>query len=278
MSHKKVTRIDPLQEALPAGGVDSHAHLNGAEFAVDRQEVLKLAAQVGISGIGNIFLSPEAYELGKNEFADYPGVFFLLGIHPSDGQLCTDDCLDRMEKIFLADNRIRALGEIGLDYHYDHCPQELQRKVFAMQLELAKKLAKPIVIHCRDAEYDCLSLLEAGGFKNYPLLWHCFGGAADLAKRIIDNGWHLSIPGSVTFPANRQTAEAVRHVPADRILLETDCPYLSPVPWRGTRNQPAYLVFTARFVAAVRNVPAADLWLQCGRNASSFFDYGFEQE
>lgn len=271
MSHKKPRRINPLDEALPLGGVDSHAHLDSKEFDPDRDEVIARAQAVGVSFIGNVFLSPEAYRQRKVCFNSHSNIFFLLGVHPCDGLACTSGCLEEMEEIIQRDARIKAVGEIGLDYHWDDCPRELQLDAFAKQMEMAKKISRPVVIHCREAEDDCLTFLEAGGFVDYPLLWHCFGGNAIQARRIIRNGWHISIPGPVTFPANSALREAVRELPADKLLLETDCPYLPPVPWRGTRNEPAYTVFTARAVAAARSEPADQLWLQCGANARRFF-------
>lgn len=271
MGHKKPVRIDPLAMALPKGGADSHAHLDGEEFDKDRIEVLERAFKTGISNIANVFLGPDDYKKNVDFFAQYSQVFYILGIHPCHGQMCTEECLDEMEIIFNKDKRVLAVGEIGLDYHWDDCPKDLQLQVFARQLELAKKLDKPVVLHCRDAETDCLAFLEAGGFKNYPLLWHCFGGNDELAKRIINNGWHISIPGAVTYPANKSLREAVKSIPADRLLLETDCPYLAPVPWRGLRNEPACLVFTANEVAKAREENAEDLWQTCGNNMRAFF-------
>lgn len=271
MGHKKIQRIDPRLAALPPGGADSHAHLDSKEYDADRDGIIARATEVGVTYIGNVFLSPEAYETGKGYFAACPNVFFLLGIHPCDGLKCDDACLDKIAAIVESDSRVAAVGEIGLDFHWDDCPRELQMRAFAAQLELAKKLGKPVVIHCRDADWQCITLLEAGGFKDYPLLWHCFGGDSALAKRIIANGWHISVPGPITYPANKALREAVALIPGDRLLLETDCPYLSPVPWRGTTNEPAYLVFTARAVAAARDADPAELWLTCGNNALRFF-------
>ncbi|MBD5608097.1 MAG: TatD family hydrolase [Desulfovibrio sp.] len=271
MGHKKPVRIDPLTVALPPGGADSHAHLDSEDYDANRDEVIARAAKVGVTYIGNVFLSPGAYRAGKDYFADYPNIFFLLGIHPQDGASCGLDTLAEIEEIAKNDSRVAAIGEIGLDYFRDPCPKELQLQTFAKQVELAKKLDKPIVIHCRDAEEDCLTLLEAGGFKDYPLLWHCFGGDARLAKRLLHNGWSISIPGPVTYPANSALREAVAIIPRDKLLIETDCPYLSPVPWRGTTNEPAYLPFTGRAVASARGVDPEELWLNCGDNAVTFF-------
>ena len=264
-------RIDPVEAALPAGGVDSHAHLDMETFNSRRDEVIRLAKKCGVSQIGNVFLSPSNYRNNQIYFRDEPGIFFLLGMHPSDGMKCTPECLSQIEEAFQQDPRLAAVGEIGLDYYWNDCPRELQREIFVLQLEMARKLDKPVVIHCRDAAEDCLAFLEAGGFKDYPLLWHCFGGDRELAKRIVDNGWHISIPGSITYKANNAAREAVAIIPDDKLLLETDSPYLSPVPWRGTPNQPAYIVFTAREVARIRNIEPNDLWQLCGENARRFF-------
>lgn len=271
MAHKKTQRIDPLAVRLPAGGVDSHAHLDGKEFDQDRQVVINRAAQAGITQIGNVFLSPEDWSAKRHFFANNQNVFYLLGIHPCDGMKCTPQCLERIEDCFINDNRIRAVGEIGLDFHWDDCPRELQMQAFARQLEMAKKMAKPVVIHCREAEAECLTLLQAGGLDGYPLLWHCFGGNSHLAKEIITHGWHISIPGPITYPANVELRKAVAEIPDERLLLETDCPYLSPVPWRGTRNEPAYAVFTCRAVAQARGENPDTLWRICGDNARKFF-------
>lgn len=271
MGHKKPQRIDPLTLPLPFGGVDSHAHLDGPEFDPDREAILARAQAVGLSGIGNVFLSPQAFAKRKPLFADHPEVFFLLGIHPCDGQSCTTACLDAIAAAFAHEPRLRAVGEIGLDFHWDDCPRELQMAAFAAQLDLARSLKKPVVIHCREAEEECLTLLEARGFAGYPLLWHCFGGGPALARRILTNDWYISVPGPVTYASNELLREAVACIPEDRLLLETDAPYLPPVPWRGTRNEPAYTVFTARAMAAARGVTPEALWLGSGRNARRFF-------
>ena len=271
MSKKHPPRIDPLAVALPPGGVDSHAHLDGPDFDADRPAVLARARAAGLAAIGNIFLGPEDFAARKHYFDASPEVFFLLGVHPCDGQSCTPAVLAAMRAAFQEEPRLRAVGEIGLDYHWQDCPREIQFQAFGDQLELARELGVPVVIHCREAEDDCLTLLEARGFAGYPLLWHCFGGGPELARRIVGNGWHVSIPGPVSYPANTALREAVAVIPEQRLLLETDAPYLSPVPWRGKRNEPAHTVFTARWMAEARHMSPEELWLLCGRNARRFF-------
>ena len=271
MGHKKTIRIDPLTQAMPQGGVDSHAHLHNKDFDADREAVLKRAHACGISRIMNIFLDPVAFEEQKKIFDGHPEVSFVLGMHPSDGLKFDEAAFAALKTALANEPRIRAIGEIGLDYHFDHCPREVQLALFARQLDMARELERPVVIHCRDAEAECLTVLEARGFAGRPLLWHCFGGDAAMARRLAKNGWHVSVPGTVTYPANSALREALAVIPEDRLLVETDCPYLSPMPWRGTRNEPAYTVFTVRRMAEALGTPPETLWRRCGDNARRFF-------
>lgn len=271
MSKKNPQRIDPLSLALPLGGVDSHAHLDGPEFDSDREAVLARARQVGLTAVCNVFLGPEDLLDRRHLFDGYPEIFFILGIHPCDGQKCTPRALTAMRAAFEQEPRLRAVGEIGLDFYWKDCPKEIQFQAFTDQLDMARELDLPVVIHCREAAVECLMTLEAQGFTGYPLLWHCYGGGPDLARRIVANGWHISIPGPVSYPANVGLREAVAEIPLERLLLETDAPYLAPVPWRGKRNEPAFTVFTARWVAEARRMSPDELWLACGDNARRFF-------
>lgn len=271
MSKKSPARVDPLTQALPPGGVDSHCHLDGEEFDADREDVLARARAAGLTQVGNVFLGPEDFAARRGLFAAHPEVFFILGIHPCDGQTCTPGNLAAMRDAFAAEPRLRAVGEIGLDFHWDDCPRELQYQALREQLVLAREVDLPVVVHCREAEEETFMMLEAAGFAGRPLLWHCFGLGPDMARRILRNGWHISVPGPVTYKANADVREAVALIPPDRLLLETDAPYLAPLPWRGRRNEPSFTVFTARAVAAARGEDPAALWLRCGDNARRFF-------
>ncbi|MGN0009418.1 MAG: TatD family hydrolase [Desulfovibrionaceae bacterium] len=271
MGHKKVERISPVTLNMPLAGVDSHAHLDGEEFDEDREAVLALARESGVAHIGNVFLGPEEYARGRDYFAAHPEVFFLLGIHPCDGRKVTEETLAAMRAAFAADSRLKAVGEIGLDFYWDDCPREIQYAAFRAQLDMARELEKPVVIHCRDAAEETLMILESAGFAGWPLLWHCFGGDASLLRRILRNGWHVSLPGPITYKANSAVREAVPLIPADRLLVETDSPYLAANPWRGRRNEPAFTVFTAACAAELRGVSKEELWQQAGDNARRFF-------
>ncbi|MEG2172035.1 MAG: TatD family hydrolase [Desulfovibrionaceae bacterium] len=276
MSKKKSSapKTSPLDLALPLCGVDTHAHLDLEHFGENLEAVLSLARQSGISQIGNVFLGSKSYQDNAPLFAQHPEVFFILGVHPCDAHQCKAQELDALAQAFRSDERLCAVGEIGLDYFWHDCPPEVQKAAFSAQLTLARAVERPVVIHSRDAHDDTLALLEAHGFIGYPLIWHCFGGDTALAHRIINNGWHISIPGPVTYPANAALREAVKSIPLDRLLVETDCPYLAPAEWRGQRNQPAFAVFTAACIAKQRGLDPAELWEICGNNARKFFGIG----
>lgn len=270
MSKKKHTPYYP-PPPLPRTGVESHAHLNSRQFSMDLEDVITRAANAGVAQIIQVFLSPEAWATGKGLFDTHPNIFFILGIHPTEAMDFGPEVVQGMRIAIDADARIRAIGEIGLDYYWKDCPPEIQKLALVTQLQLARELDLPVVIHCRDAEDDTLALLENEGCINTPLLWHCFGGNTTMAKRIINNGWHISIPGPATFPANQDLRDAVAAIPEDRLLVETDCPYLSPIPLRGKRNEPANLGYTIEAMAKARGVPVEELWTRCGDNARCFF-------
>ncbi len=255
-------------------GVDSHAHLDSKQFDEDRDAVIARAKECGIAHIGNIFLKPHEFEARSAYFAEHPEVFYVLGIHPCDGQEFDDNALEVMRTHFANEPRLKAVGEIGLDFYWDDCPKDVQLHTFVAQLHLARELEKPVVIHSRDATEATLAVLEKEGFKDYPLLWHCFGGNVQEVKRILYNGWHVSIPGPVSYPKNTELREAVASIPLDKIMLETDCPYLSPQELRGKRNEPAYTVYTVDAMAKARGMEAQELWRVCGENARKFFKLG----
>lgn len=272
MSKKKKKPL-PLPESLglPCAGVESHAHLDLEQFSDDLPEVISRAKHAGVRFMGQVFLGPEKYAENKELFAKQDAIFFLLGIHPCHADQCTDEAIAQMEAAFAQDSRLKGVGEIGLDYYWDDHPRDFQQQVFKKQIAMAKRLQQPIIIHSRDANDDAVAILEEEGCKNYPVLWHCFGANAAMAERLVGNGWHISIPGPVTFPSNTALRDALSVIPEDRLMLETDCPYLTPQPYRGKRNEPAYIVFTAAKVAEVLKKDPSELWKTCGENAIRFF-------
>jgi TatD DNase family protein len=273
MSKKnKPPRPEPETLALPPCGVDSHAHLDMVDFEADREELMDRAKASGVARTGNVFLGPEAYLNNREMFRNRPEIFFLLGVHPGNADQCSPEAVEAMRLAFQDDPRLKAVGEIGLDFYWDDHPRDIQERVFRTQLALASELGLPPVIHCRDAFEDTLRVLLGAGYSGKQLLWHCFGGDEAQAQTILDHGWHVSIPGPVSYAKNEALHRAVAAIPLERLLLETDCPYLSAEPWRGKRNHPALLGFTAQAVARIKNLPVDEVWSVTGRNACTFFE------
>ena len=270
MSRKK-PRPGPESLGLPCTGVDHHAHLDMGEYDGELAEVLDRARGAGVAMVGNVFLGPEAYKRNASLLRERKEVFFQLGVHPHDASTWNEKTGAQIEEAFKEDDRLRALGEIGLDFYYDMSPRDVQREVFREQLSLAKELEVPVVIHCREAREDTFRILDDMGFRDRPLMWHCFGGDREFAGAVLERGWHISVPGPVTYSKAMELQEAVGTIPANRLTLETDCPFLAPEPWRGKRNEPAFLAFTAVAVAKLRGVDPAELWEQCGETAKRFF-------
>ena len=241
------------------------------EFSADLPATLERAFASGVSHIGNVLLGPEEYFQGRRLFADCPRIFFILGIHPNESDRYGPDTAAELRAIVRDDARVRAIGEIGLDFFRDSCTPHTQEKAFRALLRLAREMERPVVIHSRDATQATLAVLEEELCKGYPLLWHCFGGDLALMEHIVRQGWRLSIPGPVGYPGNKALREAARAVPLERLLLETDAPYLAPLEWRGKRNEPAFTVFTAACIARERGMDTAELWTRCGENARRFF-------
>lgn len=268
MSRKK-TRPLPESLALPCLGVDTHAHLDGR--GNDIPAVLARAAACGVRTVGNVFLGPEAYAAERALFENLPEVFFILGVHPHEAVHMTEADLVAMRQAFNHDNRLRAVGEIGLDFYYDFSPPAIQETWFRRQLELAQALDLPVVIHCRDAEEHCLHILDDMGWSGRPLLWHCFGLGPEWVEPLVSRGWFLSVPGIVTYSKSEALRSAVTCIPAERLVLETDAPYLAPEPYRGKTNEPALLGFTAVEIALLRGEDVHQLWSRCADNARRFF-------
>lgn len=269
----KSKRTEPESLELPLMGVDSHAHLDLEDFDEDRDELIERAAASGFSQIMNVFLGPGAYERNRSMFDAHPQISFLLGVHPNNADELTDDAYERMCAHFKADSRLKGVGEIGLDYYWERVPHDVQKAAFVRQLDLARELNLPVVIHSRDANDDTVAILEKQGFKDYPVLWHCFGAGMELAEAVIGNGWHISIPGTVTFRKKSDDVQAaVARIPFERLMIETDCPYLAPEPWRGKRNHPALAVFTAQRIAQIKGRSLEDVWRATGDNARRFFN------
>jgi len=259
--------------------VDSHAHLDGKQFDSDRGAVIARAREAGVQtmvAIGNGD-GPPVLDAGVRLAEQHPFLYATIGIHPHEARLADDAAYQTMESL-AKHPKVIAWGEIGLDYFYDHSDRETQKTVFIRQMELASAAKLPIVIHCRPSDNsenawdDCLRLIEEqwaphglGG------ILHCFTGTWPQARRALDVGFMISFAGNVTFPKAQQIRDAALQVPLDRMLIETDCPYLAPVPHRGKRNEPAFVVETARKLGELRNLSTEEVGEQTARNFYNFF-------
>jgi TatD DNase family protein len=270
--------------------IDSHAHLEGNRYDNDREEVLARAKQNGIQAylaVGNgdgpdtadcgIRLA-EKYD-GKPE---YPRIWASVGVHPHEASLA-DDATDHQMLEWAKHPKVIAWGEIGLDYFYDHSPREIQRTVFLRQMELARTANLPIIIHCRpsnnseNAWDDCLGLIEEHwGSSALGGILHCFTGSIEHARRALDMGFMISFAGNITFPKAQPVRDAARIIPLDRMLIETDSPYLAPIPHRGQRNEPSFVKQVASQIGDLRSLSSEEIGSQTTQNFYNFF--GLRQE
>jgi len=253
--------------------IDSHAHIDFPQFDEDRPAMLDRARAAGISAILAIGTGPGPEKLDSAlPFADsHDWIWATVGIHPHESAQVTDTHLATLEELAKRP-RVIAWGEIGLDYHYDFSPREIQQVVFRRQLSLAREANLPVVIHCREAWPDCISILESG-WRSSGLggIFHCFSGTLEEARRGIEMGFLISFAGNATYPKSQNLRDIARDLPLDSMLIETDCPYLAPQSHRGRRNEPAYVAEVARTLATVRNLPAGELAAATAANFRRFF-------
>ena len=242
--------------------IDSHCHLDNKAFDEDRDAVLDAARAVGVEGFLAIGTGdgPPDLEAAVRLAEAHPDIWATVGVHPHDAAKADEGTVDELRRL-CGRPRVIGIGEIGLDYHYDHSPREVQRRVFVEQLTLAEELKMPITIHTREAWDDTLDLLRTNWAPaGLPGIMHCFTGTAEQARACIDMGFSISMAGVVTFKRNDELREAAKIVPAGRLLVETDSPYLTPEPYRKIRrNEPKFVVETARQLAEIRGEEFADL-------------------
>ncbi len=259
--------------------VDSHAHLDGKQFDLDREDVIARAREAGVQtmvAIGNGD-GPPTLDAGIHLADKYSFLYATVGIHPHEARLASDHAYSEMERL-ARHPKVIAWGEIGLDYYYDHSPRETQKQVFNRQMELAAGAKLPIVIHCRPSDgsdnawENCLGLIkDQWASKGLGGILHCFTGNSAQAKRALDMGFMISFAGNLTFPKAQQIRDAVLEVPLDRLLIETDSPYLAPVPHRGKRNEPAFVKETARKLGDLRGLSMDEVGEQTSMNFYKFF-------
>ncbi len=259
--------------------VDSHAHLEMPQFDADRDTVLRRAREVGVETIVAIGsgTGPGSLDCGIRLAEQHDWMYATIGIHPHEARLAAES--DYLELQRLAQHpKVIAWGEIGLDYYYDHSPREVQHEVFLRQMEIARAAKLPIVIHCRPSENsenawdECLSLIrERWGSSGLGGVLHCFTGSLEHARAALTMGFMISFAGNTTFPKAQNIRDAARQVPLDRMLIETDSPFLAPVPHRGKRNEPAFVREVARQIGELRGLTAEEVGARTAENFRRFF-------
>jgi TatD DNase family protein len=250
--------------------IDSHCHLADEAFAADLDPVVARARAAGVERALCILAADAPAELDQARRVKdaWPAVRFAASIHPhaAGGYAGRVDEAVRLTRAAANATEAAAIGEIGLDYHYDFAPRDVQRDVFGAQVALAVELNRPVVIHSREAMADTLAVLRDAGQRRVQVVMHCFTGSADDARRALELGCHISLAGVLTFPKAEALRDVARFIPADRLLVETDAPFLAPVPHRGKRNEPAWVIETIARLAEVRSVPIAQLAGELAQN------------
>ena len=287
--------------------IDSHCHIDGEAFDADRDEVVQRACEAGVMAM----LCVGTGDPGSDDFRKavavaekYDNVFASVGVHPHDAKLYDDAAEAHLIQLVRSSKKVIAWGEIGLDYYYDHSPRDVQREVFRRQIRTSRELGLPIIVHSRDADDETVEILRdefvgkigdreqqtvssklktdswnlqnssqpsAVSRQSKPGIMHCFGGTPQMAIDLMEIGFLISFAGNVTFKKAENLREAARVVPLDRLLIETDCPFLTPIPFRGKRNEPAYVEHTAKFLAGMYGVDADVLAAQTTENFLRFF-------
>lgn len=262
--------------------IDSHAHIDGEEYDADRHEVVERAREAGVCAILNVGTGdPHSGSLERAvEVAEkYEGVYAAAGVHPHDARLFDAEAARRIQNLTRQSSRIIAWGEIGLDYHYDNSPRDVQRDVFRRQLRMAREVDLPVIIHSREADDDTVAILreELDGYSRGGVM-HCFGGSLQMMMGVVELGFMISFAGNVTFKKAENLRDVARRVPLERLLVETDCPYLTPVPFRGKRNEPARVVEVARCLAEIHGMTSEEMGSATTGNFQRFFDLNHPHE
>ena len=236
---------------------DTHAHLDDRAFDCDREELLAGLAARGTSMVMNPGCSLDS---SKNAVAladRYPWIYAAVGSHPDVADEVNEAVLEQYRLLASQNPKVKAIGEIGIDYHYEDIPRELQLKAFRMQMELAKELNLPVIVHEREAHEDGMKVVKE--FPEVKGVFHCYSGSAEMARQLVDLGWYIGFTGVLTFKNARKAIETAESIPLERIVLETDCPYMAPVPHRGKRNDPGYLCYMAQKLAEIRGLSLEEI-------------------
>ncbi len=251
--------------------IDSHVHLDDEAFNEDREDIIKSLGENGIELVINNSSDLPSSERSVELANKYENIYAAIGVHPHEARTYDDEVEKRLIELS-RDKKVLAIGEIGLDYYYDNSPRDVQKEVFKRQIELAAKLKKNIVIHSRDAAKDTFDILKEAHEKyDFTALIHCFSQSVDMMREYLKLGDYIALGGAVTFKNAKTPKEVAKAVDLYRLLLETDCPYMTPVPYRGKRNEPKLVKFTCQYIADLRQMDALELEKITGENTKRFF-------
>jgi len=235
---------------------DTHAHMGDPAFDADREALLEALPSMGIGLLMNAGCCLESSRGGAELASRYDYIYASVGCHPDSADQVCDDTLEAFRQLCKANPKVKAIGEIGLDYYYEGIPRQIQKRAFADQLALARELDMPVIIHDRDAHGDCLEVLK--DFPEVRGVFHCYSGAAEMARQLTAKGWYIGFTGVLTFKNARKAVESAQAIPLDRIVIETDCPFMSPEPFRGKRNDPSRVYRMAQTLAQLRGISEED--------------------
>ncbi len=250
--------------------IDTHVHLDHERFSDDLDQVIERAKSSRVWPIVTVGADLASSRHAVECVTRYPGVIATVGIHPHDAATVSDSVLDEI-RVLAGKMGVVAIGEIGLDYHYDFSPRDVQRRAFAIQINLARELGLPIVVHVREAYSDVMTILRSERAEDIGGIIHCFCGDYEEARDCLDMGFYISVGGILTFANSSELRKIIKKLPLDRILLETDAPYLTPVPHRGKRNEPAYVGLVAQALAELKNIALKEVTETTTANANKLF-------
>jgi TatD DNase family protein len=251
--------------------IDSHAHLDDERFDEDREILIESLKENNIDLVFNIGADIKSSKASVQLAKKFENIYAVVGVHPHDAKDVEEDYLDILRELS-KEEKVVAIGEIGLDYYYDNSPRDIQKKVFKEQLDLAKELDLPVVIHTRDAAQETFDILkEAAEGGKLRGIMHCYSGSVEMAMEYIKLGFYISLGGPVTFKNSKVAKEVAKAIPLDRLLIETDCPYLTPEPYRGKRNEPKYVKYTAEAIAELRGISVEEVAKATSENAKTIF-------
>ncbi len=247
---------------------DTHAHLNDEAFDKDREQLLAGLGEKGVGAVMNAGCSLESSRQVVAMAEQYPWLYAAVGSHPDAADEVNEAVLEEYRKLCKHD-KVKAIGEIGLDYHYEDIPRDIQKQAFRLQLELAKEVDLPVIVHEREAHEDGMSMVRE--FPNVTGVFHCYSGSGEMARQLVDLGWSSGFIGVLTYKNARKAVETAASIPLERIVLETDCPYMAPEPFRGRRNDPSYLPYMAEKLAEIRGISPQEVAHVTTENAKRLY-------